>query len=390
MAINLYTGNLGYQQEPNSFVRYVDKDVYLRQPYATPVHQITQNDMNRIAVTNFKYEWQRDSLRDQFMQLIATYAGGGTMTTYTDATNISFFQVGDQIVNTGTQDVLVVTAIDAVNSIVSLSAQDGTTVITAGQVGDQIEYLATPISQGGLVQQAVNTAIDLPFNYTTTITTPLKVDTTTLRSKLYQGNQWTYLHGKKIFEHKWQYENSAIWSKISAAADTNGDYKTTMNGLWYLLSDHVSYARGGFSYAVMDAWLRDHVFRYGSRQKIVFMNNKFASDLNGSFFQTIRLNLGEEKFNDQFKLNFTTWTSAYGTVTIILMPQMQRTQRANNTVLGMAMAVEPRLLKGATLEPTYLMDNIQNPRSLSREAALVAQLGVIYGDSNIGSILYES
>lgn len=386
-GLPLVTGNMGYPVQPNQFVRFVDPEVYLTEPYATPIIQIAENELRKENTTNFKFEWQKDTLRTAQMNLQAGYTGGSPTATYTDTANYTFFEVGGDIWNDTTQQLLTVTDVNTGTGVVTLATIDGTNV-TTGTTGDKITYTNTPISQGGLIQTAKNTTITLLSNYIETFSTPFEVDTTTLRSKLYQGNEWTYLHGKKIQEHKWQKERKCIWGVPSAGTATDGNYMTRTGGLFFQLTDHVSYTHAGFSYALFDAWLRDHVFKFGKREKVIFMNNKAASDLNAVFVQQWRTNFPPEKESTTFQLKISKWVSGYGTVTFILMPQADVGSDANPR--GMFIAVQPEYLVGRYMWNTYLMDNIQNPRALKHEAALVSQMGLQYSNPDTGSIFIEA
>jgi len=386
-GLPLITGNIGSQSQPNQFVRYVDPDVYLVQPYATPVYQLSRQGARQESTTNYKFEWQHDTLRTQTLVLQAGITGGAPTATYTDTANVSFFAAGDKVWNDTTQQMLSVTSVNTGTGVVTLATYDGSNV-TSSSSGDKMLYVSTPISQGGLIQTAKNTVIDQPFNYTETFTTPFEVDSTTLRSKLYQGNQWTYLHSKKIEEHKWQQEYSDIWGVKFAGTLPDGNFGTLTDGLFSLISDHVSYTHAGFSITLFDAWLRDHVFKFGRRDKVILMNNKAASDLNGVFVNSLRVNFPEMKDNMTFALSVARWVSGYGVVKFILMPQAFVGNDANQR--GMFIALQGEYLKARFLEPTGLKDNIQNPRALKREAGLVSQVGLQYAPAETGSVFLEA
>lgn len=386
--VALYQGQRTIAAQPNALIRDVQRNVFLLEPYATPVFQISYQMAKKKAATQPKYEQQVDQLRDMKVALTGgtAYTGNGTpTTTWTDANNVSFVQVGTLLRNLNKQQNFRVTQVDVQSGAMTLQTVDGSNVIS-GQSGDTMQYLGDPISQGGIFPQSKSTIIQYPYNLTQIMTKPFGVDNTTRASRLYQGNDFEFQKMKALKELKWDIENNFIYGIRNAGQGLDGKTFNLTGGLMdpnIITTYRDSYSEGNLTYALFTSWLRDFVFQKGLRRKVILGNNVFMSDIMNIAQGNIRIEPGV--LNRGYGLKFDKWYTPFGEVSFVLMPQVSEPY-------GVAIALQPEFMFARVLRDIHLAseDSDAGRINQNREDALedtwICEMGFQYAPEQTASI----
>ena len=371
MAVNLVTGTRGLANQPNSVIRSVSKEVYLVKPYATPLVQIAFSQAAKTKVSQPKYEYQHDLLRD-YKVLSTGYTGGSPTATMTDATNISFYRQWDVVTNIEKGQNLQVTNVNTGTNVVTFATLDGSNVTTSVNT-DHILFVNSTLEQGGAIANPKSTVITFPYNYTEIFTTTYGVDNTTRASKLYQGSDWDYQKSKAAEEHKWQIERAFLYGQRSAGTGASGRTQYTTGGLVndtnIISSNRTTFTDGSLTYGNVTTWLQNNVFKFGTRKKVVLGNYSFMAQVMAVAAGNIRIDSG--KIAEGYGLEFDKWYSPFGSISFILMPQIEETK-------GVAIALDPGQLKAAYLRDTHVKEAIQNPNLDAEVDALITECGLWY------------
>lgn len=366
----------------DNIIKQVDPEVYMVSPanrYA--LYQIGMNDAKKESTQNPIYHAQHDVLEARLLVLTNAdkYAGGAPTTTYTsDPNGVGMFQVGARWRNMTKWQNLIVTQI--VGNAITLATEDGANV-TAADSGDTFKYIFFPHEEGGVIRNPQMTQVTQPKNAITIIAEPWGITAQMEKTLTYTGPEFARQHQVAIERHKNEAERLLWFSTYNELFGPTGERLYESSGVFEMATVHngtytvTDLENPTTGWNLFDAWLKDNVFFTGvvghsSDSYTVLHDDAFAHSLAVLAQGNPRFILNE-RFNGKFNVTLREWESFYGMVKFVRAPIL-------NGSLGVAVAMDDTLFKCRQLQPTYLMSNIEQPRAMRKEAALVSSFGPQY------------
>jgi hypothetical protein len=292
----------------NAAQRVVDMrdEIFLLEPSAAPLALLVAK-MGKKVAHNPKFEW----LEDEAMPISDTVNGTFTTTSLTAIVvdNGSYFATNSTIKNPATGEVMRVTGV-ATNTLTVVRGYGST---AAQAIGDG----ATLIIMGG--NAAENADAENPrqvqpanaYNYTEIVRTPFGVSGTLDKSDLHGGNFLAYLHKTRGIDHAKSIELKFLWGERKESDNTSSVSRAT-GGLWEVISTNSKDYSGTMTLALIDTQSAID-FRYGSKQKMLFVPRAVASALTQLGHSSLQI-VPESK---AFGLQITKMISTNGTYNIV-------------------------------------------------------------------------
>ncbi|KKN22459.1 hypothetical protein LCGC14_0915090, partial [marine sediment metagenome] len=221
-----------------------------------------------------KVEWYEDELNPRFDKLGASLtAGAATMT----VTNFVYFRVGD-VVKVNNAEIVHVSATPTTTSV-SIDRSAGETSARAASNGDQLHLIGSAHEEGSGKRPLLSTERANKFNYLQIFKTPFGVTLTQKGTKQFAGQDKPTEQSKKLIEHKRDIELAIMFGELGKI--TSGTHpKRFTRGMIKFISTNITDAAGTLTETEWEEWLRT-VFRYGSRERIVFCSSKLITVVNG-------------------------------------------------------------------------------------------------------------
>lgn len=242
-------------------------------PLTTMMQKIRKKRPARSNTIN----WMVDELVPRLTALAASAATADAVVAVTSGTG-QYFRARDVLRVASTGENLAVTAVTADSLGVTRSI--GTTAALTAASGVDLIKVGNAAAQGATLGTLVQTKKSAVKNYTQIQRDPWGFTNTALAEDYYGGDLDSNERGKKFIEHRRQIEQTLFFGQRDL--DTSGTQPIGYCGgvLDYISTNSTAAASGALTQTVFETWLRDKVFRYGSRNKVVFVTPLVRSALN--------------------------------------------------------------------------------------------------------------
>ena len=300
------TGSTSYGV--NSSRRVVDMrdKIFLLEPSAAPLTLLLAK-MGKQVAKNPKFEW----IEDEAMPITDTVNGTFTTTTLTSilVDNGSYFATNSTVQNPATGEVMRVTGV-ATNTLTVVRGYGSTAEAAIGD-GATLIILGGNAAENADAEAARQVKVANKYNYTEIVRTVFGVSNTADKSDFYGGNALAYLHKTRGIDHAKSLELKLLWGERGETDNTTNIVRST-GGLWDVISTNSKDMSSSTTLAKIDTQSAID-FRYGSKQKALFVPRAVASALTQLGHQSLQI-VPESK---AFGLKITKMITTNGTYNII-------------------------------------------------------------------------
>lgn len=302
--------------------------------------------------SNPKFEWMEDGLAprwDAVNNAAGVVSGGVTVT----VDNGAYFAANDIVKVPRTGEVLLVTAIGgAGGNDLTVIRGYGVTAAAALVDNDPLVIIGNVNEEFAGMRTMKTTGQTPMFNYTQIWRTPFGVSRTAQKTKLYGPSELSYQQMKKGVEHKKDIERSLIFGERKE--DVSGSHpKRATGGMLSFLTANNYDAGGLLTQSEFDNNISEVVFKYGSKDKILYASSRLLSVINGWALGKLMI----DQTAKQFGLSVYKYITPFGNYNII---------NGMNTLEGAVygaygIVIDPENIKFRPLEgsDTTLRTNIQ-------------------------------
>lgn len=241
-------------------------------PLTTMLSKLDKRPAHNQTIT-----WLEDELVPRLTTLAASAAAADGTLAVASGTG-SYFRVRDVIRLSDAGENCVITAISTDSLGVTRSI--GSPAAASARTGTDVMKVGNAAAEGATLGTLVQTKKVKQTNYTQIQRDPWGFTNTVLASEMYGGDLDTNERGKKFIEHRRQIEQALFFGYRDL--DTSGSQPIGyVGGLTDYISTNITTASSGnLTQTVWEQWLSDKVFRYGSRNKVVFVTPLVRRALN--------------------------------------------------------------------------------------------------------------
>lgn len=311
----------------------------------------------KASTGNPEFKWFEDVYGGRYAKVAAAYSASASAIDVTGAGSspAHIFTVGDVVANARTGEHFLVTAITDTNTL-AVTAAFGTTATAAGAAGDGLFIVGNVSEENSGARNANTTRSSNPSNYTQIFKTTIAVSGTEKASKLYGGDDITYLRAKKGTEHALDIER-AFWfgEKKSDTTGTQGHPRRATGGVLEFIEAGNSYVQnqgGALTAPDVNSFLREG-FTYGNSTKMLFAGGLVLQAINEIARGQIQTKVGDTTYG----MKISEWQTAFGTVNIVHNPLFVQEYAGYAFLLDME-SFRYRYMDG---RDTKLMTNVQAP-----------------------------
>lgn len=246
MAIGTQTVITGARATTNTtagtnFVRDVESDMHLLQPYQTPIDDFFASNKWATETTygeRGKHEWFEDKFLPDSTTTTKAIAGGANTETALTISN-AYFQQYDTILIESTREVCVITNDCAGTTTINL-ALNGSGNITAAASGVRIQRLVPAWIEAGSKQASIS-VLEVPKStYPQIMKRALGMTERQQAAKLHTGKDWSYQWAKAGMELKEAIERARLNNTDGYDNTTTG--QTFMTGFGSLSTNVIPYS----------------------------------------------------------------------------------------------------------------------------------------------------
>lgn len=320
----------------NQFIIDMDDQIAQLEPDVAPLATMLMK-LNKKPAKAVKHEWLETQLLPRLTTLAATAATGDTTLGLAAGTG-QYFRINDTIRIASTGENVAVTAVST-DTIGVLRAVGSVTGLSVA-IGVDVVRLANASQQGALKGTLLQVKKTNQFNYTQIVRQPWGFTNTTLAEGVYGGNLDDNEAKQKLVEHKRDIENTLFFGR--RARLTSGTHpQTFMGGITdYIATNITTAAAGALTQATWETFLQT-VFRYGSREKIVFVSPIVYRSINAFPLAKIAPDDAGPGIKDYgVQLSSYIGGGTDGKVMLVLKRDWDDFQRASPQLGGIAVAVD--------------------------------------------------
>lgn len=259
--------------------------------------------------SNPKFEWMEDGLAPRW-DAINNAAGYANNITAIVVDNGDFFAVNDIVKVPRTGEVMLVTAV-ATNNL-TVTRGYGVTAAAALVDNDPVVIVGNVNEEFAGMRTMKTTGLTPMYNFTQIWRTPFGVSRTAQKTKLYGPSELNYQQMKKGVEHKKDIERSLIFGERKE--DVTGSHpKRATGGMLSFLSANNYDAGGALTQSEFDNNISEVVFKYGSKDKILYASARLLSVINGWAMGKLMIDQEAKKFG----LSVFKYVTPFGNYNII-------------------------------------------------------------------------
>lgn len=302
------------------------------------------------AASNPKFEWMEDGLAPRW-DAVNNAAGVASGVTTVTVDNGTYFSANDIVKVPRTGEVLLVTAI-ATNDLTVVRGY-GVTAAAALVDNDPLVIVGNVNEEFAGIRTMKTTGLTPMYNYTQIWRTPFGVSRTAQKTKLYGPSELSYQQMKKGIEHKKDMERSLIFGERKEDVSGSHPKRATGGALSFLTANNYD-AGGLLTQSEFDNNISEVIFKYGSKEKILYASARLLSVINGWALGKLMIDQEAKKFG----LSVFKYVTPFGTYNII--NGMHTLEGA--VYGGYGIILDPENIKYRPLEgsDTTLRTNIQN------------------------------
>lgn len=326
-----------------------------------------------------EYKNFRDELPDRKLKVDGAIASTSTGTITIDASDDNKFAVaGAIIVNSETGEVMRVTA-DTTSTTLTVTRNIGS---TSYQIADNAELFIAGFAaaEGGSTPTPISFDATVVSNYTQIFRTAFAVSNTLRQTYLRTGDKLEESMTKALKLHMSDIERAMFFGR---KAEVNGSTSTplrytgglinSLTNVVDITTDYASYggnAAGKMTEEGFDSLLISTVFKYGSKQKIAFVGETVANQMQ---------QIGKDRWQPQqlgnaYGINLTRYNTFAGDLLVHLHPQFRQIPNMKSAMVIVDFPyLVYRYLEG---RDTQLLENRQSPGDDSVKHEYLTECGL--------------
>ena len=326
-----------------------------------------------------EYKNFRDELPDRKLKVNGAVSSTSTTTVTIDASDDNKFAItGAIVVNSETGEVMHVTA-DTTATTLTVARNIGG---TSHQIADDAELFIAGFAaaEGGNAPTAISFDATVASNYTQIFRTAFQVSNTLNSTYLRTGDKMDEAMTKALKLHMSDIERAMFFGvkheeNGSSAQPTRftGGLLNSLTNVVDVSTDFASYGgstAGQMTEAGFDSLLISSVFKYGSKQKIAFVGETVANQLQ---------QIGKDRwkpttYEGAYGVNLTQYTTFAGDLMVHLHPQFRQIPNMKNAMIIVDFPyLSYRYLEG---RDTQLLENRQAPDADSIKSEYLTECGL--------------
>jgi len=326
-----------------------------------------------------EYKNFRDELPDRKLKVNGAVSSTSTTTVTIDASDDNKFAItGAIVVNSETGEVMHVTA-DTTATTLTVARNIGG---TSHQIADDAELFIAGFAaaEGGNAPTAISFDATVASNYTQIFRTAFQVSNTLNSTYLRTGDKMDEAMTKALKLHMSDIERAMFFGvkheeNGSSAQPTRftGGLLNSLTNVVDVTTDFASYGgstAGQMTEAGFDSLLISSVFKYGSKQKIAFVGETVANQLQ---------QIGKDRwkpttYEGAYGVNLTQYTTFAGDLMVHLHPQFRQIPNMKNAMIIVDFPyLSYRYLEG---RDTQLLENRQAPDADSIKSEYLTECGL--------------
>tara|TARA_B100000214_G_scaffold372447_1_gene350712 strand:- start:1986 stop:3173 length:1188 start_codon:yes stop_codon:yes gene_type:complete len=321
----------------------------------------------------------RDELPDRKLKVDGAIASATTASITIDASDDNKFAItGSIVVNSETGEVMHVTA-DTTGTTLAVTRNIGG---TTHQIADNAELFIAGFAaqEGGNSPTAISFDATVASNYTQIFRTAFQVSGTLQSTYLRTGDKLDEAMTKALKLHMSDIERAMFFgtkheSNGSSAQPTRftGGLLNSLTNVTDITTSYSTYggsAAGQMTEAGFDSLLISSVFKYGSKQKIAFVGETVANNLQ---------QIGKDRwqptaYEGAYGVNLTRYNTFAGDLLVHLHPQFRQVPGMKNAMIIVDFPyLSYRYLEG---RDTSLLENRQSPDADSVKHEYLTECGL--------------
>ena len=321
----------------------------------------------------------RDELPDRKLKVDGAIASATTASITIDSSDDNKFAItGSIVVNSETGEVMHVTA-DTTGTTLAVTRNIGG---TTHQIADNAELFIAGFAaqEGGNSPTAISFDATVASNYTQIFRTAFQVSGTLQSTYLRTGDKLDEAMTKALKLHMSDIERAMFFgtkheSNGSSAQPTRftGGLLNSLTNVTDITTSYSSYggsAAGQMTEAGFDSLLISSVFKYGSKQKIAFVGETVANNLQ---------QIGKDRwqptaYEGAYRVNLTRYNTFAGDLLVHLHPQFRQVPGMKNAMIIVDFPyLSYRYLEG---RDTSLLENRQSPDADSVKHEYLTECGL--------------
>ena len=326
-----------------------------------------------------EYKNFRDELPDRKLKVNGAVSSTSTTTVTIDASDDNKFAItGAIVVNSETGEVMHVTA-DTTATTLTVARNIGG---TSHQIADDAELFIAGFAaaEGGNAPTAISFDATVASNYTQIFRTAFQVSNTLNSTYLRTGDKMDEAMTKALKLHMSDIERAMFFGvkheeNGSSAQPTRftGGLLNSLTNVVDVTTDFASYGgstAGQMTESGFDSLLISSVFKYGSKQKIAFVGENVANQLQ---------QIGKDRwkpttYEGAYGVNLTQYTTFAGDLMVHLHPQFRQIPNMKNAMIIVDFPyLSYRYLEG---RDTQLLENRQAPDADSIKSEYLTECGL--------------
>ena len=326
-----------------------------------------------------EYKNFRDELPDRKMKVNGAVASTSTTTITIDASDDNKFAItGAIVVNSETGEVMHVTA-DTTATTLTVTRNIGG---TSHQIADDAELFIAGFAaaEGGNSPTAISFDATVASNFTQIFRTAFQVSNTLNSTYLRTGDKMDEAMTKALKLHMSDIERAMFFGvKHEANGSTaqptrfTGGLLNSLTNVVDVTTDYATYggsSAGQMTESGFDSLLISSVFKYGSKQKIAFVGETVANQLQ---------QIGKDRwkpttYEGAYGVNLTQYTTFAGDLMVHLHPQFRQVPNMKNAMVIVDFPyLSYRYLEG---RDTQLLENRQSPDADSIKSEYLTECGL--------------
>lgn len=326
--------------------------------------------------TDPRYNWYEEVTPVQLVYASAQYTSGVTSIvvattgsqSYT-APDLVIFKPGHVLLDTATQEQMLVTSFDGVSTLTVVRGYGSTAAATIAS-GDPLMIIGNAYAEGAGYAQSIQYQPTQPYNLTQIFKTSFSLTRTALKTYYRTGDPYTQSRIRALRDHSIEMEKAFLWGQRQSSTGSNGQTQRTTQGIVNFLSSNVVDFKNTVTEATWDQYM-EQIFRFGSDEKLALAGGVALNVLNQLAKNKNTLNAvpGDETYGYKLK----RYETPFGDLLLYKHPLLSQTGSPWQSHL---IVIDMTRVKYRYVTETTLQENVQNPGDDQRIDQFLTECGL--------------
>jgi hypothetical protein len=351
----------------------IGSEIALLDPDSTPFTAL-MNRINSQRAFSPKFQNFEDKLPPR-KDLVngAVLVGAGTAV----VDNAAYFNVEDLVLNTRTNEMVRVTAVNTGTNTLTITRGVGSTAAAMND-NDELYILSSAAMEGDVSKQARSTTPTVVTNYTQIHRDPVDESNTALASDFVtELHDWDYVKKVKGIQHAIKIEAAAWWGKPSEV----GSPAVRTSGGFFHFQGSTNQVDAGGTFTETELWSGARTtFRHGTKRKLMFAGGLVVQVMNQFAQSKVQTRQGDTTYG----LAITDYVTPFGQLSVVYHPLFDDTDvyQGYGAIVDMV-AVAKKYLHGQRAKKgprdTHFVEQIQEADRDGEKGEYKSEVGVKIG-----------